>query len=319
MRIGSGKNIKLPYYLGCVWREMVPGCWLRWRLRRALAAARRRTDWGYIQERVDYYCGLTKGAMLPEDAPRLAEHSRKGMNSVYYFDTKEFTRWFDPTLRWRLYPGDVTFVPPVPAVVKSRPIGEGNANSVALNLDKVRHFTFLRDSIPFREKQDRAIFRGSIYGKPNRIRLMEMYYGSGVCDCGIIPSGDEFPTEWLRPNISLWKHLKYKFVMTLEGNDVASNLKWVMSSNSLAVMPKPRFETWFMEGRLVAGRHYVEIREDFSDLPEKVAYYSAHPEEAEEIIRHAHEYIAQFRDKRRERLISLLVLDKYFRMTGQYQ
>jgi hypothetical protein len=36
-----------------------------------------------------------------------------------------------------------------------------------------------------------------------------------------------------------------------------------------------------------------------------------------EIIRHAHEYVSQFKDKRRENLISLLVLDKYFKMTGQ--
>ena len=39
--------------------------------------------------------------------------------------------------------------------------------------------------------------------------------------------------------------------------------------------------------------------------------------EAEAIARHAHEYISQFRDKKRERLISLLVMQKYFRCTGQ--
>lgn len=146
---------------------------------------------------------------------------------------------------------------------------------------------------------------------------MEQYYGSAVCDCGIIPSGNDFPQEWLRPKISLWDHLQYQFILALEGNDVASNLKWVMSSNSLAVMPRPRYETWFMEGTLRPDYHYVEIREDYADLPEKVAYYSAHPEEAEAIVRHAHDYVAQFRDARRERLVSLLVLDKYFRMTGQ--
>ena len=46
-------------------------------------------------------------------------------------------------------------------------------------------------------------------------------------------------------------------------------------------------------------------------------YYIEHPEEAQQIIEHAHEYVAQFRNPRREKLISLLVLDKYFRMTGQ--
>ena len=105
--------------------------------------------------------------------------------------------------------------------------------------------------------------------------------------------------------------------MALEGNDVASNLKWVMSSNSLAVMTRPTCETWFMEGTLVAGYHYVEVKEDFSDLPEKLQYYIKHPEQAEDIIRHAHEYVRQFQDKERENLISLMVLDKYFRLSGQ--
>ena len=56
---------------------------------------------------------------------------------------------------------------------------------------------------------------------------------------------------------------------------------------------------------------------DFSDLEERLNYYIEHVDESLEIIRHAHEYVSQFKDKRRENLISLLVLDKYFKMTGQ--
>ena len=105
--------------------------------------------------------------------------------------------------------------------------------------------------------------------------------------------------------------------MALEGIDVASNLKWVMSSNSIAVMPRPTCETWFMEGTLIPDYHYIEIKPDFSDLEERLNYYIEHVAESLEIIRHAHEYVSQFKDKRRENLISLLVLDKYFKMTGQ--
>lgn len=46
-------------------------------------------------------------------------------------------------------------------------------------------------------------------------------------------------------------------------------------------------------------------------------YFSSHPEQAEAMIRHAHDYIRQFRDPHRERLISLLVLHRYFECTGQ--
>ena len=46
------------------------------------------------------------------------------------------------------------------------------------------------------------------------------------------------------------KQLCYKFIFCIEGADTATNIKWVMSSNSLCVMPKPKYETWFMEGKI---------------------------------------------------------------------
>ena len=104
--------------------------------------------------------------------------------------------------------------------------------------------------------------------------------------------------------------------MAIEGMDVASNLKWVMSSNSIAVMPRPRFETWFMEGTLLPNYHYIEVKPDYSDLEERINYYIEHEDEALEIIRHAHEYVDQFRDRRREKLIEIMVLEKYFQTAG---
>ena len=211
----------------------------------------------------------------------------------------------------------MTTVPEVPSIVKSRPIGNDNANSVLLNLDKVRHFIFLRDDIPFREKADRAIFRLAITRRPHRERFMRMYFGSDCCDAGISTPRPEYPAEWVKPHISMYDHLKYKFILAIEGYDVATNLKWIMSSNSLAVMPRPTYETWFMEGTLIPDYHYVEIKPDYSDLEERMRYYIEHPAQAEAIIAHAHEYIAQFRDREREKLIALLVLRNYFRRTGQ--
>jgi spore maturation protein CgeB len=67
-----------------------------------------------------------------------------------------------------------------------------------------------------------------------------------------------------------------------------------------------------MEGTLKPNYHYIEVKDDFSDLEERLQYYIDHPEEAEAIIQHAHEYVAQFRDQQREKLISILVLKKYF-------
>ncbi|MGR3789854.1 glycosyltransferase [Flavobacterium sp. TN-1] len=105
--------------------------------------------------------------------------------------------------------------------------------------------------------------------------------------------------------------------MALEGNDVASNLKWVMSSNSIAVMPKPTYETWFMEGKLIPDFHYIEVNADFSNLEEKINYYIENPSEAIQIIKNANTYCKQFYDSKREKLIGLLVMKKYFEKTNQ--
>src|SRR3712207_8514316 len=44
-------------------------------------------------------------------------------------------------------------------------------------------------------------------------------------------------------------------------------------------MPRPRYETWFMEGRLRADYHYIEIADDYSDLEAKLKYYIDHRSE----------------------------------------
>ena len=319
-RIFHNKQIKLFWFLRSFARYLTPKRLLQSRLDRVLAEAERRPDWEYICRRADYYNKLSPAPATPprEGLRPLGDHKfRRGVKTAYFFDTYEFTRWFSDRLLWNTVPGDVTSVPDVPSIVKSRPICGDNANSVLLNLDKVRHFIFLRDDIPFRKKSDKAIFRLAITRRPHRERFMRMYFGSECCDAGISTPRPEYPPEWTKPHISMYDHLNYKFILAIEGYDVATNLKWIMSSNSLAVMPRPTYETWFMEGTLIPGYHYVEIRPDYSDLEERMRYYIEHPDEAEAIIAHAHEYVAQFRDRRREKIISLLVLQNYFRRTGQ--
>ena len=90
-----------------------------------------------------------------------------------------------------------------------------------------------------------------------------------------------------------------------------------MSSNSIAVMPKPKFESWLMEGKLIPNFHYILIKDDFSDLEERLKYYIKNDSKAYEIIKNANKYIMQFQNKKREDLISLLILEKYFHYSGQ--
>lgn len=311
------KNNKLLYYIKSLVRYYTPQWFCRKQLPNMLAQLEEE-DKEYIQQRVNYYCKLEKTTPISSSkSVQLQDFTRKNQKkgSAYFFDTYEYTR-FSPT-HLRIVPlfGDITEIPDTPSITKSRPIKGDNANSVLLKLDKNRHFTFVKDHRKFTGKKDILIGRACVK-QPHRIRFWEMYFNHPMCDLGQINRSAEHP-EWMVKPISIDEHLDYKFILCIEGFDVASNLKWVMSSNSLAVMPQPTYETWFMEGTLIPDYHYVCIKDDYSDLEERLTYYINHPDEAQTIIDHAHEYVAQFRNKKREDLISLLVLKKYFEKTGQ--
>lgn len=313
-KLHSGKNNKALYYIRGYIKTHLPRRVARWWGQRLMAQAPRRADYDEILRRVDYYCRLTPQnagttAQLWKEKSVATAQQPMTRQKVYYLDAMEYARCFPPQHRWHLLGGDITYVDDVPSIVKSRPIAGDVARSVVMKLDKVRHFIFVNDRLTFRQKADRAIFRGKVGDKDIRLKFMDMYFGHPRFDIGAI---DNIRPEWTREKISIYDHLKYKYILALEGNDVASNLKWVMSSNSLAVMPRPVYETWFMEGQLIPNYHYVEVKPDLSDLVERMDYYTAHPDEAEAIIEHAHQYVRQFMDQRREDIISLMVLRKYF-------
>ena len=186
-----------------------------------------------------------------------------------------------------------------------------------MKLDALRHFRFVSDPRPFAAKKDMLVSRNFVT-QPHRKLLLEKYINHPMCDLGKINVAvdDEHP-EWVRPFMSLDEQWSYKFISCIEGNDVATNLKWVMSSNSLAVMPRPRYETWFREAELQPGVHFVELKADYSDLIEKMEYYISHPDEAQFIIENAHKYVAQFRDEEMELATQLLTAKAYFERTGQ--
>lgn len=301
-------------------RDMLPDQLYAMRLNRELERCAAMYDRDYIADRVDYYCKLSRPVTLGSDSEPIGALQRKGNPSTYYYDSREALQWFNPELRWHYLFGDIRDIPAEPTVVKSRALGTDNSNSVLLKLDRCRHFVYINDHLQPEEKEDRAIFRGHIGTRENRALFCRMYADNPRVDAAdTLPGATEGHkhTSQMKPMMSFYEHLRFRYIMALEGNDVASNLKWIMSSRSAAVMPKPTCETWFMEGRLVGGVHYVEIRPDFSDLEEKMDHYSNHLDELRTIVDNANRYVAQFRDTRRERYIALLVMQKYFKMTNQ--
>lgn len=309
------KKVKLFYYLKSNLNLTKP-IWLRdWYKHYLLKKHSNPEVKKYIFDRVSYYNKLDINQNLEKNSLEINNLSRKVSGSSYYYDTIEYLNYFNSKFKINVLFGDITHTPDNPTIAKSRPV-ENNTNSVILKLNKKRHFHFITDRIPFSKKKNKMIGVGMVNDqKALRVRFLETHFNNPLCDVG--HTNDFRNNTWKINFIPIYQQLQYKFILCWEGNDVATNLKYVMSSNSLAVSTKPKYETWFMEGKLIGGVHYVEIKDDFSDLDEKLTYYATHIEAAEEIIKNANAYTKQFQDKKREDYISIKVLEKYFQKTNQ--
>lgn len=313
----SGKNSKWEYYLSRYLRLCIPHVILKIFLKLKLAKVTYNSDYTSILNRVNYYCKLkNNNNTISPDAQEIKDIHISGQK-VYPLDTLKYARYFNLHNKIALLGGDVTFIPKYPTFVKSRPISSENDNSVILKLNSIRHFIILKDKIPYHAKIDKVLWRGRSFSNALRTDFMTKFNNNSLINAGDVGKKGTIPEHWRVDKMTIPEQLKYKFIIALEGNDVASNLKWIMSSNSIAVMPKPRFETWFMEGTLIPDYHYIHIKDDFSDLEDRIKYYIKHPGKAEEILAHAHAHVAQFRNKKNESLISLMTIQKYFIQTNQ--
>lgn len=253
--------------------------------------------------------------ILKPDFATLGENSLKH-STVYYYDSYEFSRYFADKLRWCYLFGDVNELVSYPAIVKSRPIFTHNDTSILMKLEKHRHFHFIHDPIKYENKKNILLFRGAVH-QSHRINFFNTHFNNPLCDIGHVGKVASYNSAFVKSHLSIKEQLQAKFLLSLEGFDVASNLKWVLSSNSLCVMPRPQIETWFMESTLLGGVHYAQIALDYSDLDSVLDYYLSHENEAKEIVHNAHKFCAQFFDERLESALNFLVLRKYFYMSNQ--
>ena len=310
------KNNKPIYYLVNYIRILIPSVYYQ---KKRVQKFHDKEHLDGVQKRVNYYNKLSNAVLL-KDPIQLSDIKKIPGSKVYFFDLYQYSRYFNQKLKGLFLFGDIVKVPEQPTFVKSRPIADNNANSVLLKWNKLRHFMFIKkEHSTFLEKKNMLVSRGKVHKtQPHRIKFMEQYYNHPMCNIGRVNTNELSPL-WKVPRLSIDQQLAYKFILCLEGNDVASNLKWVMSSQSIAVMPKPKFETWFMEGTLVADVHYIEIKDDYSDLEQRLTYFIENQDKALQIITNANTYVQQYKDQKTEALISFLTLKKYFEKTGQSQ
>ena len=300
------------FYINNIFKSLIPNYFSQRKLTYWLQQANKYSS-DEIEERCSYYISNNKG-QLANNAIRLKDFKRPKKGTMYYYDLVQYTRYFKNSLKIKFKFGDVQDNQDTLTIVKSRPI-DHSGNSVIMKLDALRHYFFVDDKTPYSEKKNEIVWRGYIH-KENRRSLVEKFHNHPKCNIGNIRYHDHY-YDWEKPFISVEEQLQYKFILSIEGHDVATNLKWIMSSNSLCFMPTPKFETWFMEGKLIPNVHFVHLKDDYSDMLEKMEYYTKHEDEALTIIKNAQDWVARFQDQKLEKIISLKVLESYFKSTQQ--
>ncbi len=304
----------LLYNLASLWRNFViPPFIKRWQRKLCLKDWQQREDADLIRQRVDYYFPQDKPFTPGREARPIRDITLSSSHSSYWYDLMRYLRAFPSDRKIDFINGDTHYNPDSVMFGKARRLDDKKGNVALMNLDRRRHFLKVVDPIPFIEKKPQLFFRGDVDAKENRKRFLTMWWGNPLFDLG--DTSPRTMTEWHTERTDIAKHFEYRYILALEGHDVASALQWICASDCIPVMTRPTVESWLMHGAMIPGIHYIEIADDFSDAAEKIAYYNANPAEAEKIARASKEWVSQFSDTRRENIIHYLVAEKYLTLS----
>jgi len=171
-----------------------------------------------------------------------------------------------------------------------------------------RHYSLLdkvhREDTPWKEKIDMAVFRGQLTGSRDgydkhksdeenclnlrRCRLVYRHANSTLINARLTSTRDRLPpvlndVNLMARPVSIRKLLQFKGIVMLEGNDVASGLKWALLSQSVVLMPRPLHTSWALEELLEPWVHYVPLNENATDVEEKMQWVIENDEAAQRI------------------------------------
>jgi len=323
----KSSTAKRHYYFVNILKLLIPNFFYRIRLNHILN--KEYEDKKYVNSRLKYYIKKVSHFSVSNKSKNLSQlfmnQLIKNKQNSHAIDFYNSLRFFNPNYKSDFVYNTTDYVdsniskriPKVPSFVKSRPIKNDNENSILLKLNQIKLYHFIDDLKEFENKKNKAVWRGDIKNNKQRAFFVENFHTIPIFNISQSMSG--YDLSYAKGFMSIKDQLQYKFIFCLEGKCISTNLYWVMSSNSICVMPKPKYETWFMEGKLKDGVHYIEVNDDFSNAEEKINFYMNNHFECLKIIENAHNYVNQFKDLERERLIQLLVLKNYFILTGQYE
>ena len=69
----------------------------------------------------------------------------------------------------------------------------------------------------------------------------------------------------------------------MEGNDLATGLRWSLLSRSVVMMPPPQRTSWAMEEWLEPWVHYIPINGNMTNVEDQVRWIEANDKEARRI------------------------------------
>ena len=189
--------------------------------------------------------------------------------------------------------------------------------------------------IPFDKKKPKIFWRGTTTGcsnhyeaktwhpRPvNRFDLVKKWFNK---DRNINIGFSSIHRDWLKKEYKKYvkgkckieKFLKFKYILSVQGNDKDSGLNWKLNSNSLVLMPKPRVTSWLMETTLIPNFHYILLKDDFSNLKKMLNWCNNHQKKCKKIIRNANNFMKQFSNNEMEEKLEEVVINKYFEILGQ--
>lgn len=178
---------------------------------------------------------------------------------------------------------------------------------VILRLNKKRHwdeFIDFHDPVQYDKKINSVVWRGGSTGYGSKIdnpryKLVSKYYEKFNVGFSKLSQGRNWG-NFVRDSLTIKEQLKYKYIIVIEGNDVATSLKWVLMSNSVPFMQHPTKETWLMEGILKPFVHYIPLNEDFSDLDEKIQWANENQDLTKNISEEGKNFMEIFSDESTE-------------------
>jgi len=189
---------------------------------------------------------------------------------------------------------------PIVCMLCSRSFNKPNALILPLDDDTfqygLKHVLSNFEKPNWEERQSIAFWRGGSSGfdRPESIRMKvtKLLYGNPLTDVRITKWGTwenekDIPEEHFGDRCGLDKHFRYKYILIVDGNLIASNHQWVFGSGAVPIMITHPENNWWFKNLLRPMENYVPISYDLSDLEEKIQWLVDNDNEARKISENA--------------------------------